>query len=57
MRKIAVITGTRADYGILKSVLKEIEANKELQLSLIVSGMHLSSEFGYTIDEIEKDGF
>jgi GDP/UDP-N,N'-diacetylbacillosamine 2-epimerase (hydrolysing) len=57
MRKIAVITGTRADYGILKSVLKEIEANKELQLSLIVSGMHLSSEFGYTVGEIEKDGF
>jgi GDP/UDP-N,N'-diacetylbacillosamine 2-epimerase (hydrolysing) len=57
MRKIAAITGTRAEYGILKSVFKEIEASKELQLSLIVSGMHLSSEFGHTIDEINKDGF
>jgi len=57
MRKIAVITGTRAEYGILKSVLKEIEANADLQLSLIVIGMHLSTEFGYTVEEIERDGF
>jgi GDP/UDP-N,N'-diacetylbacillosamine 2-epimerase (hydrolysing) len=57
MRKIAVITGTRAEYGIFKSVLEEIQAEKQLQLSLIVVGMHLSREFGYTVDEIEKDGF
>lgn len=57
MKKIAVITGTRAEYGIFKSVLKEIEANPKLELSLIVVGMHLASEFGYTIKEIEKDGF
>ncbi len=57
MRKIAVITGTRAEYGILKSVLKEIKANPKLNLSLIVIGMHLSAEFGYTVKEIEKDGF
>lgn len=57
MRKIAVITGTRAEYGILKSVLKEIEANAGLQLSLIVIGMHLSLEFGYTVGEINRDGF
>ena len=57
MRKIAVITGTRAEYGIFKSVLKEIEANPKLDLSLIVIGMHLSAEFGYTVKEIERDGF
>jgi GDP/UDP-N,N'-diacetylbacillosamine 2-epimerase (hydrolysing) len=57
MRKIAVITGTRAEYGIFKSVLEEIEAEKGFQLSLIVVGMHLSPEFGYTISEIERDGF
>jgi GDP/UDP-N,N'-diacetylbacillosamine 2-epimerase (hydrolysing) len=57
MRKIAVVTGTRAEYGIFKSVLREIEANPELNLSLIVIGMHLSAEFGYTVKEIEEDGF
>jgi len=57
MKRIAVITGTRADYGILKSVLKEIEASPKLELSLVAVGMHLSTEFGYTIKEIEKDGF
>jgi len=57
MRKIAVITGTRAEYGIFKSVLREIETNPELDLSLIVIGMHLSTEFGYTVKEIEEDGF
>lgn len=57
MRKIAVITGTRAEYGIFRSVLREIKANPELDLSLIVIGMHLSDEFGYTVKEIERDGF
>jgi len=57
MRKIAAITGTRAEYGIFKSVLREIEANPKLNLSLIVIGMHLSAEFGYTVKEIEEDGF
>ncbi|ABK61530.1 MULTISPECIES: UDP-N-acetylglucosamine 2-epimerase [Clostridium] len=56
-RKIAVITGTRADYGIYYSVLKAIENHKDLELSLIVCGMHLSPEFGMTIEEIQKDGF
>ena len=57
MRKIGVITGTRAEYGIFKSVLQKIEARKDLKLSLIVVGMHLSPEFGFTVKEIEKDGF
>lgn len=56
-RKIAVITGTRADYGIYYHVLKEIEKHEELDLKLIACGMHLCPEFGNTINEIEKDGF
>ncbi len=57
MRRIAVITGTRAEYGIFKSVLRKIEANPKLDLSLIVVGMHLSAEFGYTVKEIAEDDF
>jgi UDP-N-acetylglucosamine 2-epimerase (non-hydrolysing)/GDP/UDP-N,N'-diacetylbacillosamine 2-epimerase (hydrolysing) len=57
MRKIAVVTGTRAEYGILVPVLKAIEAAPGLALSLTVTGMHLSREFGYTLDEIKRDGF
>ncbi len=57
MRKVAVVTGTRAEYGILQPVLKAIEAEPKLELSLVVTGMHLSREFGYTVKEIENDGF
>jgi UDP-hydrolysing UDP-N-acetyl-D-glucosamine 2-epimerase len=57
MRKIAVVTGTRAEYGVLKNTLKCIEADKDLELQLIVTGTHLSHEYGYTIKEIEEDGF
>lgn len=57
MRKVAVITGTRAEYGIFKSVLKEMETSRDLQPLLIVIGMHLSPEFGYTAEEIERDGY
>lgn len=56
-RKISVITGTRADYGILRPVLREIVRSKKLQLYLIVTGMHLSKKHGLTINEIKKDGF
>jgi GDP/UDP-N,N'-diacetylbacillosamine 2-epimerase (hydrolysing) len=56
-RKIAVVTGTRAEYGILKPVLEAIKAQDGLELALVVTGMHLSHEFGYTAAEIEKDGF
>lgn len=54
-RKICVITGTRAEYGLLYWLMKEIEADVDLQLQLIVTGMHLSPEFGLTYKEIEKD--
>ena len=54
-RKICVVTGTRAEYGLLYWLMKEIEADKELQLQLIVTGMHLSPEFGLTYKEIENE--
>ncbi len=57
MKKIAVITGTRAEYGILYPLLKAIHAKSGLELLLVVTGMHLSHEFGYTAEEIERDGF
>lgn len=54
-RKVCVVTGTRAEYGLLYWLLKEIEADKEFELQLIVTGMHLSPEFGLTYKEIEKE--
>jgi len=57
MRKIAVFTGTRAEYGLLYWLLKDIQADSELTLQLLVSGTHLSPEFGLTYTQIEQDGF
>ena len=56
-RKICVITGTRAEYGLLKPLLNKISKSKKLELYLVVSGMHLSKKYGYTINEIIRDGF
>jgi UDP-N-acetylglucosamine 2-epimerase (non-hydrolysing)/GDP/UDP-N,N'-diacetylbacillosamine 2-epimerase (hydrolysing) len=57
MRKICVVTGTRAEYGLLYWLMKEIQGDSDLQLQLIVTGMHLSPEFGLTYKMIEADGF
>ena len=57
LRTIAVVTAGRADYAICLPVLRRIEADPELKLHLIVSGMHLSPEFGLTVDSIVADGF
>ena len=56
-KKICIVTGTRAEYGLFYPILKEIEKSDNLELQLIVSTMHLSSEFGLTYKQIEKDGF
>lgn len=56
-KKICVFTGSRAEYGLLKPLIKQIEEEEEFQLQLIVSGMHLSTEFGLTYKEIEEDRF
>ncbi|HOA97108.1 MAG TPA: UDP-N-acetylglucosamine 2-epimerase [Acetivibrio saccincola] len=55
--KICVVTGTRAEYGLLYPVIKAISEDEDLHLQLIATGMHLSHEFGLTFREIEKDGF
>lgn len=57
MRKIAVITGTRAEFGLLRPLINEIQNDSSFQLQLIVTGMHLSPEFGNTIDEIYNLGY
>ena len=57
VKKIAVFTATRAEYGLLYWLMKEIEASEEFQLQLIVSGTHLSKVHGYTIDQIHQDDF
>jgi len=56
-RKITATTGSRSEYGILRPVLKAISDSKNLDLHLIVVGMHMSKKHGMTINEIRKDGF
>lgn len=57
MRKICVITGTRAEYGLLSRLMKMIQDDESTQLQIVVTNMHLSSKFGNTYQEIENDGF
>lgn len=57
MRKICVITGTRAEYGLLSRLMKMIQDDPNTQLQIIATNMHLSPKFGNTYQEIEKDGF
>tara|TARA_S200000501_G_scaffold375932_1_gene429289 strand:- start:284 stop:1450 length:1167 start_codon:yes stop_codon:yes gene_type:complete len=56
-RKICVITGTRAEYGLLRWVIDGVQRSNKLKLQIIATGMHLSPEFGLTFKEIEKDGY
>lgn len=55
-KKVCIVTGTRAEYGLLRPLINKLKIDNELQLYLIATGMHLSPEFGYTYKEIEKDG-
>ena len=57
MKKVCVVTGTRAEYGLLRWVMEGIEKSSSLNLQLVVTGMHLSPEFGLTVNEIKSDGF
>jgi UDP-N-acetylglucosamine 2-epimerase (non-hydrolysing)/GDP/UDP-N,N'-diacetylbacillosamine 2-epimerase (hydrolysing) len=52
-----VITGTRAEYGLLQSTMRAIDRHPRLKLQLVVTGMHLLKKFGHTIDEIRRDGW
>lgn len=55
-KKILVVTGTRAEYGLLKPVIEKILASKKLDLRLLVTGMHTLKKYGLTINDIKKDG-
>lgn len=57
MKKIAVVTATRAEYGILKPLIARLLMEDSFETQLIVTGSHLSKKFGYTIEEIKKDKF
>src|SRR5664279_941722 len=56
-RRICVVTGSRAEYGLLYWVLHELRVDPAFELQLVVTGMHLAHEFGHTVDEIVSDGF
>ena len=56
-RNVCVVTGTRAEYGLLYPILKKIQSSSGLKLQLVATSAHLSSEFGLTYNQIEKDGF
>ena len=56
-RKICVVTGSRADYGLLRSVIQAIKDDPNLNIQVVATGMHLSPTFGLTYKEIEADGF
>jgi GDP/UDP-N,N'-diacetylbacillosamine 2-epimerase (hydrolysing) len=56
-RKICIVTGSRADYGILRGLMQKIDDEQSLELQLVVSGMHLLDQYGSTYEEIQEDGF
>ena len=56
MKKITLFTSTRAEYGLMKKLIVNLQADKEFEFNLLVSGTHLSSKFGRTINEIKRDG-
>jgi len=56
-RRVAVVTGTRAEYGILQSPMRAIADHPRLELQLVVCGMHLLKRFGHTVDQIRRDGW
>ena len=57
MRKICVFTGTRAEFGLLRRVMQSIQDSPDLTLQIVATGMHLSPEFGMTIQKIRAAGF
>ena len=57
MKTICIFTGSRAEYGSLRPVITALSNKEGIKVQLLVSGMHLSPEFGLTYREIEKDGF
>lgn len=56
-RKICVVTGSRAEYGLLRQIISKIDSSKLFDLEILVTGSHLSDKFGSTVSEIEADGY
>ena len=56
-RKICVVTGSRAEYGLLQPVMSALRSDERFDLQVVVTGMHLSPEFDYTVSVIENDGY
>ena len=56
LKKLAVVTGSRAEYGLLKPVIKKLLERKDIDTHVVVTGAHLSERYGMTVSEIEKDG-
>ena len=54
-KKILIVTGNRADYGLLKKLISEIKKNKSLSLKILATGSHLIKKYGYTLNEIKND--
>lgn len=57
MKKVCVVTGSRAEYGILKPIIQKLSCEQNIELQIVATGMHLSTEFGLTYKEIENDGY
>lgn len=57
MKRIVFLTGTRADFGKLKSLMKQLEAHEDFELLVFVTGMHMLRRYGYTCAEVERSGF
>ena len=56
-RKICIITGSRAEYGLLKPLIHILNIDSEIDLKIVATGMHLDKRFGFTFQDIENDGF
>ena len=57
MNKICIVTGSRSEYGLLRWLIEEVKNDNDLHLQLVVTGTHLSPEYGLTHSAIEKDGY
>lgn len=57
VRRICVVTGSRAEYGLLRNLMRRLQARADVSLQVLATGMHLVPEFGMTVDEIRSDGF
>ena len=55
MKKLLYVTGSRAEYGIMRRLLKKLDTDKEISLDIVITGMHLAKEYGETYKEVEKD--